>query len=269
MAILKGNLHLEGNLGGLSFYTRRGSEQIIVRSKGGASKQMIKSSPKFEKLRLQQNEWKGCTRLASGIKNVFGGLQRVADYNLTSSLNALAKNIQKTDVENEVGKRNIRLSSCRQALSGFNFNRTYAFNSILKVSVFGEIDRENLKATVRIPRINATVDLLNVRKLPYYRILTCLGSVSDMVYNHNLNQYVPANEGLNGIFQLYSSEWIPSESIREEQIVDLSLDVAFRGMLTDEITLIVSVAVEFGKVAFDGKPQEEKYAGSGKVLVCA
>ena len=49
----------------------------------------------------------------------------------------------------------------------------------------------------------------------------------------------------------------------------ISLDEAFSGILTDEITLIVSVAVEFGKVAFDGKPQEEKYAGSGKVLVCA
>ena len=268
MAVLKGGFEIEGNVGGLSFYKRRGSDKIIVRSKGGASKQTIKNSPKFEKLRLQQNEWKGCTRFASCVKNTFGGLQRVADYNLTSSLNALAKAVQKADAENEVGTRNIRLSSCRQALGGFNFNRNYSFNSVLKVSTGVEIEREHLRAVVHIPRINTSFDLLNIRRLPYFRISISLGSVSDMVYREDLKQYVPANDKLNGIFQTFTGEWIPAVNIREGQMVEVGLNESLRDDLTEEVTLIVSAAVEFGEVGFDGKPQEVKYAGSGKVLIC-
>ena len=113
MATIKGPLQLEGSVGGMSFYTRRGSEKIIVRSKGGASKQVIKNSPRFENLRLQQNEWRGCTAFASKLRFAFGGLHRVADYNLTPALNAFAKNLQKTDENSEKGKRIIPISLYR------------------------------------------------------------------------------------------------------------------------------------------------------------
>ena len=61
MATIKGPVQLEGGVGGMSFYTRRGSDKIIVRTKGGPSKQAIKNSPGFENLRLNQKEWIGCT----------------------------------------------------------------------------------------------------------------------------------------------------------------------------------------------------------------
>ena len=98
MAIIKGPVQLEGSVGGMSFYTRRGSDKIIVRAKGGPSKQAIKNSPGFENLRLNQKEWIGCTAFASKLRYAFGGLHRVADYNLTPALNAFAKNLQKTDM---------------------------------------------------------------------------------------------------------------------------------------------------------------------------
>ena len=44
---------------------------------------------------------------------------------------------------------------------------------------------------------------------------------------------------------------------------------AQRVMLTDEVSVILSIGVEFGMVGFTGEPVEVKYAGSGKVLkVC-
>ena len=47
MARIKGPLQIEGGMGSMSFYNRRGSDKIIVRTKGGASKQVIKNSPEF------------------------------------------------------------------------------------------------------------------------------------------------------------------------------------------------------------------------------
>jgi len=36
--------------------------------------------------------------------------------------------------------------------------------------------------------------------------------------------------------------------------------------LTDEVSLMLSIGVEFGMVGFTGEPVEVKYAGSAKVL---
>ena len=268
MAIIKGPIQLEGGVGGMSFYTRRGSDKIIVRTKGGPSKQAIKNSPGFENLRLNQKEWKGCTAFASRLRFAFGGLHRVADYNLTPALNAFAKNLQKTDENSEKGKRNILFSSYRNSLNGFNFNRNYLFNSVLRVSPVAVINRENVSASISLPRINTEIDVLNVQRLPYFRLVASLGAVSDMLYDELTNTYNPANEQMHGINATYIGEWLPAENILPEQTIEVSMNENFRMALTEDITLIVSMAVEFGKVGFTGAPQEVKYAGSGKVLVC-
>jgi hypothetical protein len=83
-------------------------------------------------------------------------------------------------------------------LVGFNFNRNYPVNGVLRVSPRWEIHREQLQATVSIPRINTAVDLQNIQRLPYFRILVALGTVSDMYYDAVVNNYVPVVAFLHG-----------------------------------------------------------------------
>lgn len=80
--------------------------------------------------------------------------------------------------------------------------------------------------------------------------------------------YSPLVEEMHGISSAVTSEWFPSENMLHEQVFEVKLDERFLLLLVDEVTLIVSMAVEFGKVGFTGEPQAVKYAGSGKVLVC-
>jgi len=47
-------------------------------------------------------------------------------------------------------------------------------------------------------------------------------------------------------------------------VVGLPLEEA--AQLTDNVTVLVSMTVEFGNVSFTGQPVEVKYAGCGKVL---
>jgi len=157
---------MTGSFGNASFYTRRGSDKVIARTKGGPSKEKIKTSPRFGNFRLQQTEWKGCTGFASVLRYAFGGLHRLADYNLTPALNAFAKNLQKTDTENPNGQRSICLSHLRYTLDNFNFNRQYPFNTVFRLMVSSAIDRSEASGTVHIPRIIALNDILNVQKLP-------------------------------------------------------------------------------------------------------
>lgn len=266
MAIVKGPIVMTGSISNVSFYTRRGSDKVIARSKGGASKEKIKNSPKFEGFRKQQIEWKGCTAFASSLRYTFGGLHRLADYNLTPVLNGFAKNVQKTDTESESGKRNILFSSYRYTLDGFNFNRNYPFNTVVRVGVMGEINRENLTATVRIPRINTEIDVQNVQRLPYFRLIVALGAISDMHFDNAIGGYEPTVPMLHGVSVAVTGEWVPSENILAEQLINISLGDELLPYLTDGVSLVLSMAIEFGKVGFTGATQEVKYAGCGKVL---
>lgn len=266
MAIVKGPIIAKGSISNISFYTRRGSDQVIMRTKGGVSGDKIKKLPQFEGMRLQQKEWSGVTKLASGVRKAFGGLQRLADYNLTPVLNGLANKMQKADETTEKGKRPVRLSEYKQAIDGFNFNRNYPFNSVLRVSVTYELQREKLSASVYVPRINTEIDLLNVQRLPYFRVIVSLGTASDMVYDEKLCDYVPANEGLHGASVVQQSAWAPSNSVMDEQWLEVTMKETQVAMLTNEVSVLLSMAVEFGTIGFDGQPVEVKYAGSGKVL---
>ena len=268
MAIVKGPIQLSGSLSNISFYTRRGSDQVIARTKGGASGDKIKRLPQYEGMRLQQKEWSGVTKMASAVRYTFGGLHRMADYNLTSVLNGLANKMQKADTTSEKGKRPVRLSQFRQALDGFNFNRNYPFNTVMRVSTSYELNRETLSASVTIPRIKTDMDLLNIQRLPYFRIIVVLGAVSDMVFDDKLKDYIPTVAALHGVSVVNNSQWFSANTILEEQTLTAQLSEKQASLLTDEVSVVLSIAVEFGMVGFTGEPVEVKYAGCGKVICC-
>jgi hypothetical protein len=178
----------------------------------------------------------------------------------------MANTMQKADITAEKGKRPVCLSGYKQALDGFNFNRNQPFNSVCRVSVSFEMDRAELKATVNIPRINTAIDLVNLQRLPYFRLLVAVGTVSDMIYNAVLSDYLPAVEGLHGASATVSSGWFAANAIVDEQQLVVSMTDKQKSRFTDSVSVILSMAVEFGTIGITGEPVEVKYAGSGKVL---
>ena len=267
MAIVKGAFQLTGSIRGVSFYTVRGSDKVIMRTKGGASKEKIKSSPKFEGLHKQQKEWSGCAKFGSITRYAFGGLHRLADYNLTPVLNGMGKNLMKLDTASETGRRSLKLTSYPQALEGFNFNRNYPLNTVLRVSPVATLNRGKLEASVSIPRINTDIDLLNIQRLPFFRLIVAIGTVSDLQYNEQANDYEPMAPALHGVSETLTGVWQSTQTIVAEQTMTVALTEQEVNELTDRVTVLVSMAVEFGNVGFTGEPVEVKYAGCGKVLV--
>lgn len=263
MAIVKGPFQLSGSIGNISFYTRRDSDKVIMRTKGGVNGKKMKRLPQFEGFRNQQKEWAGCTKLASGIRGSFWDIRQLADYNLTPVLNALANKMQKAAEEGEKGSRPVLLSDYRPALEGFNLNRKNPYNSVLRVSTTGTLDREQLSAKVTFDRMQPDNDLLNFRQLPYYRLLATLGTVSDMVAKPT--GYEPVVPELHAASVMVSSEWMPASAAREAVSLELHMGDEV-GYLTDDVTVVLSVGIEFGETGIDGKPAPVKYAGCGKVL---
>lgn len=266
MAIVKGPFQLSGSIGNVSFYTRRDSDKVIMRTKGGVSGKKMKRLPQFEGFRNQQKEWSGCTKMASTIRYAFGGLHRLADYNLTPVLNSLTNKMQKAAIGGEKGSRPVLLSNYRQALDGFNFNRKYPFNTVLRVSVNYTMDRETLAATVNFNRINPANDLLNVQNLPYYRLIIALGMVSDMAMSEDMRDYQALAPEIHGISETVESVWFPANSITEALTLSAHFNEPEISAATTQTSLLLSVAIEFGTLGIDGLPAPVKYAGCGKVL---
>jgi hypothetical protein len=135
-------------------------------------------------------------------------------------------------------------------------------------SVNFEINRDELTATVNIQRINTAIDLVNLQRLPYFRLLVALGTASDMVYNEVLSDYLPAVEGLHGASATVSSGWFAANAIVDQQQHVVLMTDKQKSRLTGSVYVLLSMAVEFGTIGISGEPVEVKYAGSGKVLKC-
>jgi len=266
MATVKGPFEFTGSIKGVSFYTQRGSDKVVMRAKGGPTKEKIARSPKFETLRLNQQEWKGCVLMSRALTTSIYELKRLADFNVSAAFNGIAKSIQKTDTENQLGERAILFSKYKQALDGYQLNRKYPFTSTLRISPQWNIDREKLQASITLPRINTATQLVNFPNLPFFRISVTFGSASDLKVSETRNEYLPVNEDLHNLSNHWISSWYSTETIVEEQLISLCIREELAAKLTDNVSLVLGIGVEFGKVGFDGNPVEVKYAGCGIVL---
>ena len=226
MARVKNLDQITGNLKNFSFYTRKGSDGIIVRTKGGATKEKIKRDPAFAGLRKANKEFGGCSKMGKQIRMAFYGLEHVAEYNLSSALSKLAKDIQKTDSLHPVGERDIRFSTYRFLLKGFDFGRTTRFASLLRVPLAYTLVRQRQEAVLHIPAFACSfgLNMPDTRTaFSYFRITAALGIVTDMALNPQTLGYEPVHDKLGQGYRTCSTEWYSTQGSVPEQELRLTL----------------------------------------------
>lgn len=272
MARVKNLDQITGSLKHLSFYTRKGSDSIFVRTKGGASKEKIKRDPAFEGLRRNNMEFGGCSAMSKQIRMAFRGLEHVADFNLAPALSSLMKNIQKTDETHPTGQREIKLSAYRYLLAGFDFGRNNRFNSLLRVPLNYTINRETLNASIQIPAFACSFGL-NTAQTPLsnygtFRITASLGIVTDMHLNASGTAYQPVHDKLGQGFQIQSTPWYSLQGTIPEQTIELTVknrDMAEQNF-NETDTLVLTLIVETGAPDAFGNIMPVRGIGGGIVL---
>jgi hypothetical protein len=131
MAKQESGLGFTGSLYNISAYKRRDMDTIIIRSKGGPSKRMIKSKPSFDLTRRNNKEFGGRSTASRWIMRILYPLKPLSDYNISGPLNSILKPIQEMDTVSELGKRNIGLSKNPRLPEGFQLNRRNLSKSVL------------------------------------------------------------------------------------------------------------------------------------------
>ena len=266
MASSKNILQIEGSLANVSMYRMHGTDKIVVRMKGGPTKEQIKTKPQFLKLRQNNSEWTGCTLMGSQIRWSFQVMNRLEDYAVTGALNAICKEIQKLDTENGHGKRAIRLSQHKNMISGFTFSKKQVLESVLRVPIETSLDRLTGKAEIQIPEMNTDMYLYNFRKLPYYRIVANLSGVCDMMFPEEVNKYESPFIGYcDKELGVFESKWMPTQGI--QPVLNINLEYPLDdNPIPEQVTLLLCIGIEFGKLGVGNIPTAVKYAGTGKIV---
>ncbi|MFC3197859.1 hypothetical protein ACFOET_09565 [Parapedobacter deserti] len=135
MAIQKGSIILEGQIGNLSFYRSNGKPQ--VRQHSGVSKDRITKDPRFARTRENNLEFGRASNAAKLIRvavrrSLGDRYELFKDPGMVNRLSTRMGAIIRADVEHERGNRIVQVGNLGM-LSGFGFTSTAALKDVLLV----------------------------------------------------------------------------------------------------------------------------------------
>ena len=91
-----------------------------------------------------------------------------------------------------------------------------------------------------------------------------------MRYNENglIYKYEPVNEEWNGIAESVLSDWHVTSDVLPAHVLSVQYIDDKLPPLTDDVTVLLSMGIEFGNVGLGGEIMPVKRAGCGKILLC-
>jgi len=262
MARLTSDIAFTGSLGNISAYTMRGSDQIILRRKGGPGSNAIKNSPSFDVVRRNNAEFSGRAAASRWIMKMMWPQKTLADYNIAGPLNALVKPIQELDKESTFGQRNIVLSKNKLLLQGFSLNQKNPFDSVVRAAVSYNFSRESGSAQLELPELLPGINFFTRKDAPFYSIQFVLGVVPDLFYHDG--KYIPHSQSYheNNVV-LVHTDWHPTQGTQPKE----SILVALPEPPPDEYcSLMLTIGIRYGMVSQHGTIEAMKNAGCAKVL---
>jgi hypothetical protein len=243
-----------------SVYRMKGSDKIIIRKKGGPTREQALKSKRYVRTRENTEEFKGVGMAVRAIRYPLLHVKHLSDHNFTPALTSICSQIKKEDEINGRGERSVFLSQHRYMLEGFMLHKKHPFQSIVASPVHCTLNRETKSAVIKLPRLTKDINLRLPWKHPLYRFSMSLGLVPDTVYeNGQFND--PAEDradiSLDTAWQLVTAPF-------QAQTVELKLDI--KNAIKDSQTLVFAIGIEMGTPRPNGETEEVKYAGSACIL---
>ena len=265
MAKLESPFPFIGTLGEVSVYRNRLTDKLIVRMKGGPTKQKIRTAESCEGIREQNLEFKGCGMANRNLFLAIHYVKHLKDFVVAGAFTKIIKAVQCMDLIHEKGKRDILFSTNRQFLEGFQLNKKNPFNTVFSHPVTATIDRSGAKATVQIPEVLPGINFINPWPYSTFRFILCIGAIYDIGPHISRKDYeVKHAEGNTGV-KLVRTEWIATDSKTPGRSIELQLQPMVAAAVDDSTTIIVSIGIEFGTQSFtEIKPV--KHVGCAKFL---
>ena len=262
MAQLTGNLEFTGSLGNISAYRRKGSDKIIVRTKGGAKKARIKKDANFASTRRINSEFGGRATASKFLMQAIGPLRPLADYNIAGPLNALTRPIQAMDTVSAWGERNINFTALPHLLEGFNVNNRTPFYSIIQNPLSYELAKTAGTGLVRFPALIPGVNFFVPEQYAFYQLLVSVGFVSNVVYTPYGYR---ALYDFSSHAQLTDSAWHSVKTGSPAENLEAKWTQPIDAAILQETIMILSVGIRFGRPEY-GSINPFQSVGGGILL---
>jgi hypothetical protein len=251
-----------GSFGNLSVYKRHDMDQLIVRVKGGPSKEQVLTSPIFENTRRNIEEFKGRSTATMWLLRALEPLRPLANFNIAGPLNALIKPVQAMDPDSEWGQRHVLFTKMPRILEGFSLNKERTFDSIIRNTLRFTLNRETLEASIDIPALVPGINFHVEGKFPLYSLIIN-PVVMPNVYYDKLG-YQPSHKNwVRTMHDTVITEWYPVLNGSPEQ----SHQMKIKFTPPDEnYILMLSVGIRFGTIGADGEIKQLRRTGAAKII---
>lgn len=135
MAKFEGIFEIQGTMKGMTFYKTK--DGLLIRAKGGVSKQRIMNDPAFQRTRENGSEFSHNAKMSQLLRRSIASLLPLAkDSRVSSRLTQTMSGIKNLDFESVRGQRKVGVGIAseagKQLLKGFNFNANASFGSVFK-----------------------------------------------------------------------------------------------------------------------------------------
>lgn len=239
MAHLASGIQFTGSLGNLSAYRMKGSDKIVLRTKGGPSKKAIATGKQFDITRRNNSEFSRRAKASAIILGAMQPLRPLADHRISATLNALLKQIQTLDTTSVFGERDIFLSRRPMLLEGFSFNRENPFDSTLSATTRVDVNTATNSVAVVLPEIVPGTNFRPSNRYPYCRFVVTAACLPDLVWTDvGYRVDVKMNTG--------RVDWRPVRAESPEQTIEVSY---VPGATDQKQTLLISIGLQYGVVS--------------------
>ena len=256
------NMPFTNTMGDYSVYQMEGLDKLIIRAKGGPTREQIANDPQFGPVRNSQSEFSGAGKAVHLVFDTFRTIARLADHNLGGMIGKVCRMMQTLDTSNNKGQRSILFTKFGSMIEGMDFSKQKPMESVLKQMPAFNISRNDKKAIVFFTDLFPGINLLNPWNFPKYRFLITLGMVQDMVFTDG--GYSVVNDSIILNRSVLFTDWFSSNKVLGATRLELQL--LETTVLDINSSLVLSIGVEFGRVISNTVTEPVKKGGCGKIL---
>jgi hypothetical protein len=243
MAKNVGLIKIKGSLGGLSFYESGGLN--LIRQSNGPDKERIMNDPSFERTRETMSEFGGASKATKSFRRCFAStIKGMGHRYLTSEL---VRMFYKVCVAGSGirGKRTIDFSGNREIFEKFDFNKAEPMGAFFYAPYENPTLNANRDlATLSIPVFDTDVYMEAPKGSTHFQILLAFGTLSNYVYDDEMEHYVPLEPDYDGLHGLAVSPYIPLGGMIPGPI-DLQVDLGIGTALPASVSVLAATGIVF------------------------
>ena len=244
MARQKGLMKYVGTIGDVRHFKIKGQKGFFAGMVGGPTAQQVKTAPEFERTRENMNEFGGCAIAGKAVRTALSALMaKFTDTQVTGRLTSIMKRINLEDGTEARGYRKVEISTQRNYLTGFEFNKNQSINGIFNAPYDVNHDIARNTGDFIVDEFNPTELISSPAGATHFRLLHALAVIADFSYNPITGTYEPDDTVNNELSVVNYSPYLPLNTVYAGSTIPAELPGA--PVLGSDVSVIQCIGIEF------------------------